>query len=123
MRVAALFSGGKDSAFALWCTQMQGWDVESLVTVFPESKESWMFHFPGLKWTKLQAEAIGLPQLIITTKGEKERELSDLTAGLEKLKKSAGVKAHLAGSAIRAKFSTVRVGTPEKSSEKSWEKS
>jgi uncharacterized protein (TIGR00290 family) len=81
MKVAVLFSGGKDSTFALWYAQMQGWDLTALVTVFPESEESWMFHFPTLKWTKLQAESIGLPQVIIKTKGEKEEELSDLLAG------------------------------------------
>jgi diphthamide synthase (EF-2-diphthine--ammonia ligase) len=58
MKVASLFSGGKDSVYALWCTQMQGWDIEALVTVFSESKDSWMFHFPAVRWTRLQAEAI-----------------------------------------------------------------
>ncbi len=108
MKVASLFSGGKDSAFALWCTQMQGWDVESLVTVFPESQESWMFHFPGLEWTKLQAEAMGLPQSIIRTKGEKEEELSDLTAGLEKLKKSLGIDTVVSG-AVASEYQRTRI--------------
>jgi len=108
LKVAVLFSGGKDSAFALWCTQMQGWDVQSLVTVFPESQESWMFHFPGLKWSKLQAEAIGLPQSIITTKGEKEQELGDLTAGLEKLKKSLGIDTVVSG-AVASEYQRTRI--------------
>ena len=58
MKVASLFSGGKDSAFALWWAQMQGWDVAELVTVLPDSSESWMFHYPATEWTKLQAEAM-----------------------------------------------------------------
>ena len=108
MKVASLFSGGKDSAFALWCMQMQGWDVETLVTVFPESQESWMFHFPGLKWTKLQTEAIGLPQSIITTKGEKEQELSDLTVGLDKLRKSLGIDTVVSG-AVASEYQRTRI--------------
>jgi diphthine-ammonia ligase len=39
---------------------------------------SYMFHFPNLKWTRLQAEAIGIPQLTATTEGIKEEELADL---------------------------------------------
>ncbi|MGD0177661.1 MAG: TIGR00289 family protein, partial [Candidatus Bathyarchaeia archaeon] len=97
MKVAVLFSGGKDSAFALWCVQMQGWDVESLLTVIPESQESWMFHFPGLTWTKLQAQAMGLPQLTVKTRGEKEREVTDLAFGLEQLKKSLGIDTVVSG--------------------------
>jgi len=108
LKVASLFSGGKDSAFALWCMQMQGWDVETLVTVFPESQESWMFHFPGLKWTKLQTEAIGLPQSIITTKGEKEQELSDLTVGLDKLRKSLGIDTVVSG-AVASEYQRTRI--------------
>jgi len=108
LKVAALFSGGKDSVFALWCAQMQGWDVDSLVTVIPESQESWMFHFPGLTWTKLQAQAIGLPQSIITTKGEKEQELSDLALGLEQLKKSLGIDTVVSG-AIASEYQRTRI--------------
>ncbi|MFW6141633.1 MAG: ATP-binding protein, partial [Candidatus Saliniplasma sp.] len=35
MKYAALFSGGKDSALALWKAQKAGLDVKYLVTVFP----------------------------------------------------------------------------------------
>ena len=37
-----------------------------------------MFHFPNLRWTRLQAEAMGVPQLSATTEGVKEEELADL---------------------------------------------
>ncbi len=108
MKVASLFSGGKDSTFALWCTQMQGWDIETLVTVLPESQDSWMFHYPALKWTKLQAQAIGLPQTVIPTKGAKEEELADLTVGLEKIKKSMGIDTVVSG-AIASEYQRTRI--------------
>jgi ABC transporter with metal-binding/Fe-S-binding domain ATP-binding protein len=108
LKVAVLFSGGKDSAFALWCAQMQGWDVESLLTVIPESQESWMFHFPGLTWTKLQAQAMGLPQLTVKTRGEKERELTDLAVGLEQLKKSLGIDTVVSG-AVASEYQRTRI--------------
>jgi ABC transporter with metal-binding/Fe-S-binding domain ATP-binding protein len=108
MKVASLFSGGKDSTFALWCAQMQGWDIVFLVTVFPESKNSWMFHFPAIKWTKLQAEAIGIPQVAIQTVGEKESELKDLSEGLRQLKKFYGIEGIVSG-AITSEYQRTRL--------------
>lgn len=108
MKVASLFSGGKDSAFALWCAQMQGWEVVTLVTVFPQSEESWMFHYPALKWTKLQAEALGIPQVTIPTKGVKEMELEDLSKGLGKLAKSSGIEGIVSG-AVASEYQKTRL--------------
>lgn len=39
-----------------------------------------MFHYPNLKWTRLQAEAAGVPQVVGETAGVKEEELADLRA-------------------------------------------
>jgi diphthine-ammonia ligase len=108
MRVVSLFSGGKDSAFALWCAQMQGWDVATLVTVFPESNESWMFHYPALEWTQLQAEAIGIPRTVIRTKGVKEEELKDLRMGLLSLTESIGIEGVVSG-AISSEYQRTRL--------------
>ncbi len=108
MKVAVLFSGGKDSAFALWYAQMQGWDVTTLVTVFSESEDSWMFHYPAIKWTKLQAQAIGIPQTLLPTMGVKEKELEDLSAGLEKLRRSSGIDAVVSG-AVASEYQRTRL--------------
>jgi diphthine-ammonia ligase len=108
MKVAVLFSGGKDSTFALWCAQMQGWDINTLVTVFPKSEDSWMFHYPALKWTKLQAETIGIPQMTISTNGEKEKELEDLSAGLSNIAKLSGIDAIVSG-AVASEYQRTRL--------------
>jgi diphthine-ammonia ligase len=78
MRVAALFSGGKDSTYALHLLQQRGWTVERLLTVVPESPESYMYHYPNVEWTRLQAEAMGIPQRSAGSRCEKEAELADL---------------------------------------------
>lgn len=52
------------------------------MTLFPKSEASYMFHFPNIRWTSLQAEAIGVPQLTATTEGVKEEELADLRRAL-----------------------------------------
>ncbi len=49
---------------------------------------SYMFHFPNVKWTRLQAEALGLPQLTLETPGAKEEELSDLTTAIQRAKET-----------------------------------
>lgn len=77
MRVSLLFSGGKDSTYALWVAESWGWEVV-LLTMLPESDSSYMFHHPNVEWTPLQAEAMGLPLLLCRTSGEKLSELDDL---------------------------------------------
>ncbi|MEM5853507.1 MAG: TIGR00289 family protein [Candidatus Aenigmatarchaeota archaeon] len=86
MRVAVLFSGGKDSTYATYIAKKQGYDVKYLVTIIPEREDSWMFHFPCIALTKLQAKALGIKQIMRKTKSEKEKELEDLKRVLEKIK-------------------------------------
>ncbi len=61
MRVACLFSGGKDSTYAAYVAMQRGWEVACLVTVRPQDPASMMFHVPNLQLTALQAEAMGVP--------------------------------------------------------------
>jgi ABC transporter with metal-binding/Fe-S-binding domain ATP-binding protein len=77
MKVGVLFSGGKDSTYALY-KAMQNEEVACLITVFSKNPESYMFHTPNIHLTELQAKAIGLPLLIIESEGKKEEELKDL---------------------------------------------
>jgi len=78
MRVSTLFSGGKDSVYATYLVQQQGWEVESLLTVVPKVPDSYMFHYPNIRWTSLQAEAMDIPIRTAVTAGEKESELRDV---------------------------------------------
>lgn len=85
MKVAALFSGGKDSSYALFCAQHYGWDVDCLVTVFSSSPESYMYHVPAIELTRLAAESIGLPLVEVVTPPEPEAELRPLKEALRGL--------------------------------------
>ncbi len=77
-----LWSGGKDSAYAAWLASKKD-RLSCLVTLFPKSEFSYMFHFPDLEWTRLQAEAVGIPHMTAPTEGVKEEELGDLERALE----------------------------------------
>jgi len=85
MKVASLFSGGKDSAFAAYVAIQHGWEVPYFVSVLSESESSYMFHVPNVHLTSLQAEAAGINYIEVKTKGEKEKELDDLKAALSRL--------------------------------------
>ena len=78
MRIAALLSGGKDSTYALYLLQQQGWEIASLLTVIPKAEDSYMFHYPNIRWTSLQAEAMGIPINYRESEGLKEAELKDI---------------------------------------------
>lgn len=60
-----------------------------------------MFHVPNIHLTDLQAAAIGIPIIEVTTAGVKEEELEDLKEGFNQLK-SLGIEAIYTG----ALFST-----------------
>jgi len=78
MKVAVLFSGGKDSVRTVhWCLEKK-YDVKYLVTMISKKEDSWMFHTPNIHLTELSAEAIGIPSITKETSGIKERELDDL---------------------------------------------
>ncbi|MEM3415818.1 MAG: TIGR00289 family protein [Candidatus Micrarchaeaceae archaeon] len=81
---AALFSGGKDSTLAIHKAFSLGIKVDLLITIVPRNPESYMFHFPNLEFTKLQAEAMGIRQFFAGTSGNKEEELEDLEAAIRK---------------------------------------
>ncbi|PIN70328.1 TIGR00289 family protein [Candidatus Woesearchaeota archaeon CG11_big_fil_rev_8_21_14_0_20_43_8] len=107
MRLAALFSGGKDSIYAAYLA-MQKAEVVCLVTLVPENKESYMFHTPNIGWTELQAEAIGIPHLIHHTKGEKEKELDDLKDAIIKAKEKYQIDGIVTG-AIESVYQAARI--------------
>ncbi len=78
MKLAVLFTGGKDSTYAAYLAKRQGHELVCLITIQSENPDSYMFHTPAIKITKLQAEAMNLPHLIGSSEGKKEEELADL---------------------------------------------
>ncbi len=78
MRVAALVTGGKDSALALHRALKQEYKVKYLVTMLPQREDSWMFHSVNIHLTDLFAKAVGIPLVKSETRGVKEVEVEDL---------------------------------------------
>lgn len=86
MKLAALISGGKDSAFAMYKALQTGHDVIYLVTIRSENPHSYMYHTANIHLTELFAEAVDIPLITETTSGKKERELKDLERALRRIK-------------------------------------
>jgi diphthine-ammonia ligase len=105
-----LFSGGKDSVFALWCAIHQGYEIACLLTIFPQRSDSWMFHYPDIEWTRLQAEAVGIPQVTAKASGVKEEELGAMKEALLEVKRTHGIDCVVTG-AIASEYQKWRIET------------
>jgi ABC transporter with metal-binding/Fe-S-binding domain ATP-binding protein len=104
MKLACLFSGGKDSTYAIHLAKKQGHDVVCLLTIFTKSEESHLLHHPNLKWTKLQSESMKIPQLTIISNSD---ETDDELIVMEKLLQNAKEQFQIDGlvhGGIKSKF-------------------
>ena len=82
MRLASLFTGGKDSTYATRLAAEGGDEVAHLVTMHSRRGDSWMFHTVNIHLAHMVAEAVGIDHITAATSGEKERELDDLKRAL-----------------------------------------
>ena len=96
MKVAVLFSGGKDSTMAVYAALDAKEDVRYLLSMKSRNDESYMFHVPNIHITDLLAEALDIPIMSVETDGIKDEELEDLRTAFENLK-DLGVEAIYTG--------------------------
>ncbi|MCW4050639.1 MAG: diphthine--ammonia ligase [Candidatus Bathyarchaeota archaeon] len=85
MRLAALFSGGKDSTYAARLMELEGHEVQYLVSMRSKNPDSYMFHTVNIDITSLQAETWEKEYVSAETEGIKEQELIDLKTTLMEL--------------------------------------
>lgn len=108
MKLASLFSGGKDSVYATWMAQNEGHEISCLVSIFSENLESFMFHTPSVEKTRKQAEVMGIPLIIEKTRGEKEIELDDLKRAIVRARDEYGIEGVISG-AIASVYQASRI--------------
>lgn len=65
MKVAVLYSGGKDSTFCIYEALKRGWDVVVLIAVKPKNTEAYLWHYSTVEWTVLSSEAMGIPLIML----------------------------------------------------------
>ena len=115
----ALFSGGKDSSWALYRALERGLPVERLVTVHAEG-DSYMYHTPATDLTALAAESIGIDLVDVypddlaadeaTDSGTQgDRELEPLEAALGDLGDDLGGLGGVTAGAVESEYQTSRI--------------
>ena len=107
MKVGILFSGGKDSNFALYEASKKH-EIVCIITLKSENDESYMFQTQGIDFTKFQADALNLPQIEFKTKGIKEKELMELKNAILFAKEKYNIEGIVTG-AINSIYQASRV--------------
>ncbi|MFC6732013.1 MULTISPECIES: diphthine--ammonia ligase [unclassified Haladaptatus] len=114
----SLFSGGKDSSWALYRALEEGLPVSHLLTVHPEG-DSYMYHVPATDLATLAAESIDIPLIDVhpghlgaesaTESGEQgDAEVEPLEAALRELMETESIAGVTAG-AIQSEYQTSRI--------------
>lgn len=85
MRLAALFSGGKDSTYATYLMEQSGQDVPYLVTIMPRDPYAMLFHTLNLESVPLQAQAMGKDLVSVHSSGSEGDDLEALGKALRGL--------------------------------------
>jgi ABC transporter with metal-binding/Fe-S-binding domain ATP-binding protein len=93
VKIAALFSGGKDSTFAISCAKEMGHDVVCVISMHPPGDDSILFHYPN-NWVTLQlANAMQIPLLTFTVSGRsKQEEINALEEAVAHAKSLYGIE-------------------------------
>lgn len=115
----SLFSGGKDSSWALYRALAAGHPVERLVTVHPAG-DSYMYHTPATHLAALAAESVGIELLEVSPDdfraGEAEdsglqgdAELEPLERALEALAAEWGGIGGVTAGAVESEYQTSRI--------------
>lgn len=68
MDVAILYSGGKDSTFAIQYAKEKNWNIKYLISVKPTRKDCFLFHYATIEQTKDLAEMLQIPQFYLKCK-------------------------------------------------------
>jgi len=108
MRVAVLYTGGKDSHYATLKALDQGHDVVCLITAVAKREDSYMFHTVNIRWSLLHGEAMGIPQHLVEVSGEKEREVEELAQHMEGLVRECRLEGLVTG-AVASMYQKSRV--------------
>lgn len=82
MRLASLFSGGKDSVFSMYCAIQSGHEVPYIISISPIGETSWIFHVPNIDMVPAMAEAMDRQHIIGTTDGTEEGDMEGLARSL-----------------------------------------
>jgi len=65
MKVAILYSGGKDSNYALESAIEKGWEIKYLLSIKPNRTDCYLFHYATVEHTPIQAKLLNIPHILV----------------------------------------------------------
>jgi diphthine-ammonia ligase len=93
VKLAALFSGGKDSTFAIYRAKEMGHQVACLITMHPIADDSPLFHYPNSRVTEYLSNAMQTPLIGSSVGGRtKENEANALEGAIMQAKSVYGIE-------------------------------
>ena len=93
VKLGALYSGGKDSTFAIFRAREIGHQVVCLITVHAVADDSMLFHYPNSRVTKYLSDAMQIPAIEFAAKGRSENdELASLEEAMARAKSRFGIE-------------------------------
>jgi ABC transporter with metal-binding/Fe-S-binding domain ATP-binding protein len=102
MKVAVLYSGGKDSNASLQWARQSGHEVACLIGVVPEATDSFMYHVPATELMDLFPEALG--ETLVKVRAPQNDELRPLRNAIAE----QNVEGIVSG-AVRSEFQKLRL--------------
>ncbi|MEM0047328.1 MAG: diphthine--ammonia ligase [Ignisphaera sp.] len=85
-----MFSGGKDSVFALHTALLQGFEIAALITFKPSSTHPWYVHSPFVDYTWIQARLLHMEDrhiIIDINSSDRFREQAEIRRALKDITK------------------------------------
>lgn len=68
MKVAILYSGGKDSTLAIELAMQKGWEISYLLSVKPNRTDCFLYHYATVEHTKEIAKILNLKHILVKCK-------------------------------------------------------
>ncbi len=98
MDIAVLYSGGKDSTFAIQHAKEKGWNIKYLISVKPTRKDCFLFHYATVEQTKDLAKILQIPQFYVKCKvSDPIKEANIVKEVVEKQQKKLRIDAVVLG--------------------------
>jgi len=86
VRAMVVFSGGKDSVYALHIAFLQGFNIVSLLTFLTTSPHPWYLHKPFTEYTNIQANLMGFKHMFIELRArDRIEEENEIKNALERI--------------------------------------
>lgn len=93
VKLAALYSGGKDSTYAIYLAMKTGHEVLCLITMHPVADDSPLFHYPNSWVTEYLGYAMQIPLIGLPVNGRaKEDELKAVEQAIAQAKALYGIE-------------------------------